>query len=178
MAASCFLTALTPVFRKNMLLQVPHGNLQRARGSGAAPDPTPGLGPWESRSKTHVSGGGPRLANTSPICTLSQPGIAQRMTPICYMGKAPCCGCPWAEPQPHCGEMAGLGSGQAELQGALVDTGPTAEGLLESSTMAQEGLPDPTHQVPVLQPRPWVQDPAQEHCVHKHSSTHHCKAEM
>lgn len=167
-----------PSVSKNMLLQVPHGSLRQARGSGAVLDPAPGLGPWESRSKTRVSGGGPRLANTSPICTLFQPGIAQRMTPICYMGQAPRCGCPWAEPQPHCRETAGLGSGQAELQGVPVDTGSTAEGVLESSSTAQEGLPDPTHQVPVLQTRPWVQDAAQEHCVHKHSSTHRCKAEM
>lgn len=182
MAASCFLTALTPVFRKTCYCRCHTGASGEPPALGQCRTPHQGKDLWESRSRTRVGGGGPRLANTSPRCALFQPGIAQRTIPVCYMGKAPCRGCPRAEPQPHCGETAGLGSGQAELPGAPADTGSTAhrsaEGLLESSTMSQEGPPDPTHQAPVLQTRPTVQDPAQQHRVHKHSSTHRCKAKM
>ena len=98
--------------------------------------------------------GGPRLANTSPIWALLQPGIIYRTRFLLLHGKSsPLRMLPQAETQPHCvqehGEMTGKGSGPAELLGTPADTiqrgtlgsvaHRSAEDLPENGTTSQEG---------------------------------------
>lgn len=144
--------------------------------------------PWKSRRKTQGTyhRGGPRLANTSPTQALLQPGIICRKRFLLLHGKSsPLQMLSQAETQPRCiqelGEMTGEGPGQAELLVTPADTNQrgivgsvahrSAKDSPENGTTLQEGPPDPTRQYLMLQPCPSVQDPAQQHLVHKCGST-------